>query len=203
MAKTIVVNPNDNTRVPFLRGILTHSLQTAGLPFEDAYKLASKVRRTLSNVSEISNADLRKIIIEHLQELTNQDLVKRYQKHFRGPAAIMVRDVHGESFPFSRSRKQRRIESCCLSSEDAVEITSLIYDRLLQRDETEISSNDLAAMTYDCIRQEVGADCAHRYLVWLEFSHSGRPLLVLIGGTAASDCARYDSCTSCTIYSYR
>ena len=43
MAKLHVVDPTDNTRVPFLRGILTRSLQDAGLSFADAYEVASRI----------------------------------------------------------------------------------------------------------------------------------------------------------------
>ena len=43
VAKTLIVNRYENTRVPFLRGILIRSLQDAGLDFDDAFGLASSV----------------------------------------------------------------------------------------------------------------------------------------------------------------
>ncbi|MDH3690491.1 MAG: hypothetical protein OEU36_13515 [Gammaproteobacteria bacterium] len=186
MAKTVVINPADNTRVPFLRGILTRSLQNVGVPFEDAYQVASDVRRGLDDIDEISTSDLRTTIVRHLRDSPYQDAAERYQTNIRVPAPIMVRGTSGDSVPFSRSRMQQRLESCCLSTEDASDITRVIYDRLLQEEKVDILSRRLAALTYECIQQDFGADCAHRYLVWAEFSQSGRPLLLLIGGTAAS-----------------
>jgi len=50
MAKTFITNPADGTQVPFLRGILTRSLQEAGLDFENAYTLASAIRQELNEV---------------------------------------------------------------------------------------------------------------------------------------------------------
>ena len=44
MAKILVEDLEDNTRVPFLRGILIRSLQDSGLPFDAAYKLATEIR---------------------------------------------------------------------------------------------------------------------------------------------------------------
>jgi 2-phosphoglycerate kinase len=68
MAKTFVTYPADGTRVPFLRGILTRSLSDAGIEFEEAYKLASNVRQTLSDVDEISADTLRTQVATLLQE---------------------------------------------------------------------------------------------------------------------------------------
>jgi 2-phosphoglycerate kinase len=48
-SKLIVLDPQENTPVPFLRGILTRSLQDAGLNLEEAYQVATKVRKTLSD----------------------------------------------------------------------------------------------------------------------------------------------------------
>ena len=78
MAKTVVLNTTDNTRVPFLRGIVTHSIQNAGVPFDQAYKLASDVRRELDDTEEISSQELRKIIVRHLQELSNPEALDQF-----------------------------------------------------------------------------------------------------------------------------
>ena len=44
MARPFVLKEDEQTRVPFLRGILTRSLQNAGLTFEQSYQVASVVR---------------------------------------------------------------------------------------------------------------------------------------------------------------
>ena len=186
MAKTIVVKPTDKTGVPFLRGILTRSLQNAGVPFDAAYQLASDVRHELDDTDEISTPELRRVVIRHLRNSPHQNTAEQYQSNVKVPAPILVRGTHGEVAPFSRGRMQQRLETCCLSSDDATDITRVVYDRLLQEEKVDISSRRLAALTYECIKQEVGKDCAQRYLVWQKFFDSGRPLLLLIGGTAAS-----------------
>ena len=53
--KTIVVNEKDQTRVPFLRGILVRSLLDAGLEFDEAMGLASRLRDELSELGEVSS----------------------------------------------------------------------------------------------------------------------------------------------------
>ena len=68
MAKTLVVNEQEQTRVPFLRGILTRSLQEAGLSFEDAYGLASKIRDALSEQDQITTDELRAEVAARLRK---------------------------------------------------------------------------------------------------------------------------------------
>ena len=66
--KTIVVNEKDQTRVPFLRGILTRSLLDAGLDFEDAFSMATSLRDELSGFDEISSNDIRDRVYGLLEE---------------------------------------------------------------------------------------------------------------------------------------
>ena len=43
MAKILVEDQEEQARVPFLRGILIRSLQDAGMPFEEAFRIATEV----------------------------------------------------------------------------------------------------------------------------------------------------------------
>ena len=67
MAKTLIVNRYENTRVPFLRGILIRSLQDAGLDFDDAFGLASSVRDDISELPEMTSDELRDLVQEKLE----------------------------------------------------------------------------------------------------------------------------------------
>ena len=64
--KTYVINERENTRVPFLRGILIRTLQEAGLPLEEAFSLASGIRAELADIHEISSDDLRSLVVSQL-----------------------------------------------------------------------------------------------------------------------------------------
>lgn len=186
MAKTLVISEKESTRVPFLRGILTRSLQDAGLSFEEAYQLASKIRGELGKSAEITTEQLRKRVLAQLKSDCDQKIVERYSAPARSPATILVRDHHGETSPFSRERHRRFLESTGLAAAKAVPITTLIYERLLADGENEIAASRLAHLTYQCLSDELGPRAARRYLVWSEFRASGRPLLLLIGGTIGS-----------------
>ena len=47
-----------------------------------------------------------------------------------------------------------------------------------------MQAHHLDGITHGCLEHEVGAAVADRYLVWTDFVRSGRPLILLIGGTA-------------------
>ena len=73
MAKLFVIE-SEGTKVPFLRGILTRSLQDAGLGFEEAYECASLVRDDLSNESEIASWELREMVVQPALKIPREHL---------------------------------------------------------------------------------------------------------------------------------
>ena len=183
MAKTLVVDSTEGTRVPFLRGILTRSLVEAGVEFDRAYKLASTIRQGLSDTEEISSDELRTKTISMLQESFDQTVVDAYQSSSLIPDPITVIDADGQSRPFSRVEHTGCLESCGLSNNEAKIASKNIYHHLLENDIREISSAKLGLLTYNCLLENLGAEAARRYMVWVDYSHSGRPLILLIGGT--------------------
>jgi len=184
--KTIVINEIDNTRVPFLRGILTRSLLEAGLKFEEAFELATVVRDELSETQEISSDELRQRVSLLLRDLGDEET----QDHYRIPAVVLARiqvaSLSGTVSAFSRGRHARYLQSSGMKAERAEQITALIHDQLLASGVSSITTCQLGYLTYLCLQQEASKKAAKRYLVWSEFQRSARPLLLLICGTVGS-----------------
>ncbi len=191
MARIQVRESNESTPVPFLRGILTRSLQVAGLSFNEAYELASAIRddlvgEDLDEITEITTDELRTRVINYLERFYNADIVNRYRSSARVYSPILVRDDDGATTTFSRAHHRRLLESISLPPDQATQVTSKMYDHLLSRKVAEISSRYLGELTYRCLYQDrdFGPAVARRYLLWTEFLRSGRPLILLLGGTA-------------------
>jgi 2-phosphoglycerate kinase len=184
MAKTLVIDPQEGTRAPFLRGILTRSLQDAGLAFEDAYRLASRVRQELGNATEITTGDLRRRVAGYLQQFHGAQVLRRYQEPVRSVTSVLVREGPDQVAPFSDAQYRRTLEICGLSGEVAAIMAARVARYLADRGEPEVSSATLGRMTFHWLSQDLGEEVARRYLVWIDFLHSGRPLIVLVGGTA-------------------
>ena len=83
MAKILVEDQEEDTRVPFLRGILIRSLQDSGMSFDDAYDLATDIRSGLDNVPLITTHELRQRVLYLLKTRSRQDVITRHEKQKR------------------------------------------------------------------------------------------------------------------------
>ena len=185
MAKIFVEDQEDNTHVPFLRGILIRSLQDAGLSFDSAYELATEIRNDLDNTPLITTQVLRQKALDLLKARSGQDVITRYTKKKRS-FAIQVEQRDGQLTPFSRLEYQHCLENIGLTSEEAMDVVATVYKHLVDRRIEKLPSRRLGELTYRYLRQssELGPAVAHRWLVWRDFVNSDRPLIYLIGGTA-------------------
>jgi len=184
--KTIVIKEKENSRVPFLRGILIRSLLDAGLVFEDAFVLATRVREELSDSDEITTGEIRAKVCELLKKSGHLEALEPYRLPIAGLARIQVLSQSGRVSSFSRGRHERYLQASGMKAEKSEQITARIYDQLLAAGVSSITSSELGYLTYLCLKQEVSKKVAKRYLVWSEFQRSGRPLLLLICGTVGT-----------------
>ena len=182
MAKLQVIDSKDGTAVPFLRGILTRSLQLAGLSFDDAYAVASEVRDSLADTSRIRTDQLRKLVAARLSRSHGDATERRYLARGRPAIPITVLASGGQAVPFSMETHRRALESCGLTEGLAALLTDKLYRHLVTRNRSEISSSYLGRLTYRFLHREVGEETARRFLVWRQFRDKGWPLLLLIGG---------------------
>ncbi|MGB5438282.1 MAG: hypothetical protein WBN90_01335 [Gammaproteobacteria bacterium] len=185
MAKILVEDRDEHTLVPFLRGILTHSLQDAGLPFDTAYVLATKIRHDLGDLQQITTNELRDRVLGLLKTGTDPDVISRYEK-LKKPFAIEVEQRDGQLTQFSRLEYQHCLETIGVTAEEAMDIVATVHKHLIDRRIEKITSRHLSKLTYRYLRQssELGPEVAERWLVWRDFVNSGKPLIFLIGGTA-------------------
>ena len=185
MAKVFVEDREEDTRVPFLRGILIRSLQDSGMSFDNAYDLATDIRSGLDNVPLVTTHELRQRVLDLLKTRSRQDVITRYEKQEK-PLAIQVEQRDGQVTLFSRLEYQHGLETIGLASEEAMDIVTTVYRHLVNRRIEIITSRRLGELTYRYLRQssDLGPAVARRWLVWRDFINSGRPLIFLIGGTA-------------------
>ena len=180
--KTQVVDSRSGASMPYLRGILTRSLQTAGLKFNDAYKLATRLRRELADVDEISSDALRDKVAGRLAERHGDAVRACYLQPQEHTPTIQVTDSGGQSGPFVAGRLARALESASLGVDQAEAVANRTQVQLQRMALDEITSSEISRLVHHDLQTHHGEETAHRYLVWLEFLRSGRPLVLLIGG---------------------
>jgi len=183
--KTVVVNRRENEKTPFLRGILIRTLLDAGLAFDDAFEIATTVRNELANKKKITSGQLQRRVSSLLKDRGETEVLEQYCAPSVAPPRILVTSIDGAEHAFSRGRHTRYLQSTGIKTEKAEYTTELIYAQLIASGINSISTLELGYLTYLCLQQEVSEDAASRYLVWSEFQNSGRPLILLIGGTVA------------------
>lgn len=184
--KTIVVSDKDQSRVPFLRGILTRSLLDAGLEFEDAFSMATSLRDALSEYEEVSADDIRERVFSLLEKNGHLGALEPYRLPLASPAKIQVQRRNGSETAFSRSRHERFLQAAGMKQERAEQTTDLLFEQLLASGVSSISTRQLGYVTYLCLQQEVSKKAARRYLLWSEYQQSSRPLMLLICGTVGT-----------------
>ena len=186
MAKILVEDTDGHTRVPFLRGILTRSLQNSGLTFDQAYQAAARIRKDLGDNAVITSDELRERVVALLKRDYNPKVVTRYQQQALVVTPIQVKHPDGRVTPFNGDQHRRCLETIGLTYEEAMTVMAHIRQHFLDKQVMQTSSQHIAHLTYRCLHQtpELGPAVAHRWLVWIHFLRSGRPLVLLIGGTS-------------------
>ena len=178
-----VIDKSENSKVPYLRGILTRSLVKAGLSFDRAYEIANNVRDEIGSKDTITTEELKGVVQKELKGAGEKEVLRRYSAGAGEYLPVRIIDRDGIPIPFSKGLLANSLEICSLSSDRQFAITRGIERYLLETKVREISSMDLARITYQYLIDNESAEMARRYLTWREFLHSERPLLILIGGT--------------------
>ncbi len=179
MSKTFVEDLEE-TRIPFLRGILIRSLQDAGLEFEEASQIASEIRNELAETALISTVDLNRLVLGQLKSLGKDNIVYRYENR-NVPLTIEVEQQCGRVNPFSRLKFRHSLETIGLKSRESEDVVQMLQEHLTNKSIKVIKSRNLAMLIYRYLRQssKLGPAVAHRWLVWHDFINSGRALIFL------------------------
>ncbi len=187
MSRVLIENPAEQTRVPFLRGIMVHSLQDAGLGFKQAHQLASEVRAEISDESTLTTVELQQRVMDKLKQLERPACLERYEKRSL-PRVIQVERRDGQIIEFSPTEYRHNLEAIGLKSGEALEIVQTVNNHLVKRNTSRVTSRYIAYFTYRLLRMSKsrGPAVAKRWLIWRDFIDSGRPLVFLLAGTAGS-----------------
>lgn len=181
-----IVSKTEGASIPFLRGILTRSLQKAGLPFEDAYKIASDARDLLEDREEIPEDELRREVVRLLENNGHSEHVESYLGPRAEAEGIRVLTSDGSDAPFSKGQLADSLEICALPRETLYDLAIRIETELVQTDCTEVTSSELTRLVLEALERDISKPAAEDFRRWVDFSHSGRPLVILIGGTTGS-----------------
>ncbi|NQV72505.1 hypothetical protein HQ496_05235 [bacterium] len=184
--KLHIVDSAEGSTVPFLRGILTRSLQKAGLTFDQAYKMASSIRKELGDEHTVSNLYLRKVVVKHLEKRGFNSCIEDYLSQSIEAPQIRVLTSDGSDAPFSKGQLSDSLQICGLPKEEIYRIAAAIEGELIAAERQEVTTEEITDRVFDLLEKYAGLDISNAYRRWVAFSHTGRPLIILVGGANGS-----------------
>ena len=169
---------DDQGRRPFMRGIMVHSLTARGIPFEEAYRTAERVRRRIQGQDEVKCSDLAALV----SELVGDELVSDAPSL---PDPVEVGGSRG-AVPFSKGVLSQSLLAAAIDPTDAFDVTRKIELALHLRRTRRITRAALRKLAYQELLERFGESTAQRFLVWRQHQVPDRPVIVLLGGTTGA-----------------
>ena len=173
---------------PFLRGILTRSLQKVGLTFPEAYGVASRVRESLSANETVSSEALRDEVSRILVSEFGPGTEERYRLDRAEPAWVRVYQKHGEKNGqdvwFSRTIFRYRLEICGIPHQIAEDLAHRMHERLLNDYAGGIDRTDLHRLSFKMVLEQAGPHFARHLEAWHQLAQGHKTLIILIGGAS-------------------
>ncbi len=180
MAKEPIYVKEGDRKVPFLRGVVTHSLVQNGLSFKQAYEVANLVRERVRTAGTVSKKTLRRCIHDVLTEKYGSEFAEERSRSVRRLPLIFVRG--DDSVPFSKGLLSQSLQASGLEPETSYAIALRIENSLIKDGTVEIESSQLRRLIYDTIVRDHGEDFAERYLLWRFLKNPDKPVVILFGG---------------------
>ena len=177
-----MVTGKDGSVHPFLRGILTRSLQATGLSFDEAYAVADEVRDTLASKGTVTSKLLRTVAVQCLESSFGQERVEAYRMVLERRGRIRFRRRDNELDWFSRRLHQKRLERCGLPIDTSSELAQAVYQEFVSNKIYEVRSDEIERVTLNLLRKELGEEFAERYRAWSLFDRGDGILVLLCGG---------------------
>ncbi len=163
---------------PYMRGILVQSLVSRGVPFDEAFAVATQIAKRLEGHGQVKREEVSKLVEELLGD--------RYDLEALPVAPVEPTRVvgpRGGSAPFSKGMLAVSLQGAGLDPSDAYDVARELELRLLRGGRREIQRTDLRDLVSETIERTHGSRPASRYRVYRRALEDGRPIFLLIGGT--------------------
>lgn len=179
----LIVICSAGSRQRFLRGIITHDLMQRGLSFDDAYAAARAVRDRLAEREEVSTAEIRDLLQQHLETVMGGDVPPLPPAGPR-PGLVVIKDGNRE--PYSRGLLARSIRSAGVDFDRAYRLIADLEAELREENVTILSNADVVARVSELMAGVEGKDAARRYQLMRRLDRLPRPLVLFIGGASGT-----------------
>jgi len=176
-----VVKPN-NAREPFVRGILAHKLIQRGLPFEQAYQIATETESQFRQNALIPVQQL----VETADQLIRQNYgvsVLEQMKPSWHLKDFEIRVGQGkDTTPFSKGLLAFSISAAGIPTQKAHQMAQRVESRLIQKQQDMITKAELFKRVQKTLLRTYGEETAVFYRISSQLDKLPKPLIICIGG---------------------
>ncbi len=172
-------------RIPFLRGMLAHYLIEHGFAFQEAYKFADGIRRSLQKAKDIKAEDMTDLVRNQVaREFGNLNIGDAI---FWQPTSRQIFIEEGEDRAlFSLDRLADSLEAIGLDRDLAYRIATQVEQELSRSQGQVIKRPQIFETTLNTLTDGYSVHYAERYRAWYRFrkDRQHKPLVILISGAS-------------------
>jgi len=180
-----VIRP-DNSKHPFMRGMLAHKLMQRGLSFDQAYQISKDARSYFQQKGEVTSESLMQSVDELIVARYGQEVLKELNSELFPSGKQISVFRRNASAPFSKGLLTQSITSAGIKPEEAYQIAFYMETNLMKKGIFRISKKKLFDEVYRTISKKYSTKIAQLYKLASRIDELEKPLIIYIGGASGT-----------------
>ena len=180
-----VIRP-DNSKHPFMRGMLAHKLMQRGLSFDQAYQISKDARSYFQQQSEVTTESLMQSVDELIVARYGQKVLKELNSELFPSGKQISVFRRNATAPFSKGLLTQSITSAGVKPEEAYQIAFYMEADLMKKGIFRISKKKLFEEVYKTISKKYSTKIAQLYKLASRIDELEKPLIIYIGGASGT-----------------
>ena len=180
-----VIRP-DNSKHPFMRGMLAHKLMQRGLSFDQAYQISKDARSYFQQQAEVTTESLMQSVDELIVARYGQEVLKELNSELFPSGKQISVYRRNATAPFSKGLLTQSITSAGVKPEEAYQIAFYMEADLMKKGIFRISKKKLFEEVYKTISKKYSPKIAELYKLASRIDELDKPLIIYIGGASGT-----------------
>ena len=180
-----VIRP-DNSKHPFMRGMLAHKLMQRGLSFDQAYQISKDARSYFQQQAEVTTESLMQSVDELIVARYGQEVLKELNSELFPSGKQISVYRRNATAPFSKGLLTQSITSAGVKPEEAYQIAFYMEADLMKQGIFRISKKKLFDEVYKTISKKYSPKIAELYKLASRIDELDKPLIIYIGGASGT-----------------
>jgi len=175
----------DNSKHPFMRGMLAHKLIQRGLSFDQAYQISKDARSFFQEQAEVSSDSLMQAVDELIVNRYGKELLKGLTQELFPTGKQICVFRRNATAPFSKGLLTQSITASGLKPEEAFQIAFDLEAKLMKKD-IRISKKKLFDEVFATIKKKHDPHIADLYKLASRLDELDRPVIIYLGGASGT-----------------